>query len=66
MTDTTVIRNAAWLVAWDGAAPGGGHRYLKDADLAFRGEAISHLGPRSRLESSCPDAPRQSAETTRY
>jgi len=45
MTDTTVIRNAAWLVAWDGAAPGGGHRYLKGADLAFRGETIVHLGP---------------------
>jgi cytosine/adenosine deaminase-related metal-dependent hydrolase len=50
MTDTTVIRNATWLVAWDGmapggAGPGGGHRYLKDADLAFRGETIVHLGP---------------------
>jgi cytosine/adenosine deaminase-related metal-dependent hydrolase len=45
MADTTVIRNAAWLVAWDGAAPGGGHRYLKGADLAFRGETIVHLGP---------------------
>ncbi len=45
MTDTTVIRNATWLVAWDGMAPGGGHRYLKNADLAFRGETIVHLGP---------------------
>ena len=43
MTDTTVIRNAAWLVAWD--ADAGGHRYLKNADLAFRGETIVHLGP---------------------
>jgi cytosine/adenosine deaminase-related metal-dependent hydrolase len=48
MTDITVIRNAAWLVAWEGAAgPGGagGHRYMKNADLAFRGETIVHLGP---------------------
>jgi len=45
MTDTTVIRNAAWLVAWDEAAPGGGHRYIKNADLAFRGGTITHLGP---------------------
>ena len=45
MTDTTVIRNAAWLVAWDGTVPGGGHRYMKNADLAFRGGAITHLGP---------------------
>ena len=46
MTDTTVIRNAAWLVAWDGSAAGdsGGHRYMKNADLAFRGETIVHLG----------------------
>jgi cytosine/adenosine deaminase-related metal-dependent hydrolase len=45
MTDTTVIRNAAWLVAWDGMAPGSGQRYMNDADLAFRGETIVHLGP---------------------
>ncbi len=46
MTDTTVIRNAAWLVAWDAEAPGGsgGHRYMKNVDLAFRGETIVHLG----------------------
>ena len=43
MTDTTVIRNAAWLVAWDPVT--GGHRYLKDADLAFQGETIAYLGP---------------------
>ncbi len=35
MTDTTVIRNIDWLVAWDEVGPGGGHRYLKNADLAF-------------------------------
>ncbi len=43
MADTTVIRNAAWLVAWDGSAAG--HRYVKNADLAFRGDTIIHLGP---------------------
>ena len=40
---TTVIRNAAWLVAWDEAT--GGHEYRRDCDLAFRGNSIAHVGP---------------------
>ena len=40
MPDTTVIRNAAWLVAWDGAR----HVYLRDADLAFTGAEITFVG----------------------
>ncbi len=40
MNDTTVIRNIAWLVAWDGRR----HVYLKDADLAFSGGAIVFVG----------------------
>ena len=40
MPDTTVIRNAAWLVAWDGAR----HVYLRDADLAFTGAEIGFVG----------------------
>ena len=51
MTDSTVIGNAAWLVAWDGMASGGGHRTPKDAELAFRGETIVHFNSRSGLES---------------
>ncbi len=43
MTDTTVIRNAAWMVAWD--SDSGGHGYLKNADLAFRDGTVVHLGP---------------------
>ena len=39
---TTLIRNAAWIVAWDAAA--GRHAYLRDADLAFSGNSISFLG----------------------
>jgi 5-methylthioadenosine/S-adenosylhomocysteine deaminase len=39
---TTVIRNAAWIVAWDGRA--GRHVYLRDADLAFSDEVISFVG----------------------
>ena len=40
---TTVIRRAAWLVAWDEAQ--GGHVYRRDCDLAFRDGRISHIGP---------------------
>ena len=38
--DTTVIRNAAWVAAWDGR----GHRYLRDGDVAFTGDRIVHVG----------------------
>ena len=38
--NTTVIRNAAWIAAWDG----GGHRYLRDGDVAFAGNRIVHVG----------------------
>ncbi len=41
MSDTTVVRNAAWMVAWDGAR----HIYLRDADLAFAGADISEVAP---------------------
>ncbi|MBT7615320.1 MAG: amidohydrolase family protein [Rhodospirillaceae bacterium] len=40
MTDTTVIRNIAWLVAWDGTS----HVYLRDADLAFENGAVTFVG----------------------
>jgi len=40
---TTVVRQAAWLVGWDGAS--GRHAYLKDADLAFSDDRIVHVGP---------------------
>jgi 5-methylthioadenosine/S-adenosylhomocysteine deaminase len=43
-TGTTVIRNAAWVVAWDEAA--GRHVYLRDADVALRGAALVHVGGR--------------------
>ena len=46
MTDspqTTVIRNAAWAVAWDESAKR--HVYLRDADVAFQGSTISFVGP---------------------
>jgi 5-methylthioadenosine/S-adenosylhomocysteine deaminase len=39
---TTVIRNAAWIVAWN--PTGGHHEYLRDADLAFRGRDIVSVG----------------------
>ncbi|WP_366655649.1 amidohydrolase family protein [Fodinicurvata sp. EGI_FJ10296] len=40
---TTVIRNAAWVVAWDAAAKK--HVYRRDADVAFDGATITHVGP---------------------
>lgn len=40
--ETTVIRKAAWVVAWDDA--NARHVYLRDADVAFRGAEIIHVG----------------------
>ena len=61
---TTLIRNAAWLVAWDAANKR--HVYLRDADIAFRGsEIVARLneaidayarrkaGARDRISSRC-------------
>ncbi|MDM7946992.1 MAG: amidohydrolase family protein [Oceanibaculum nanhaiense] len=42
MTETTVIRNADWVVAFDKAK--GEHVYLCDADVAFEGNRITHVG----------------------
>jgi cytosine/adenosine deaminase-related metal-dependent hydrolase len=38
----TLIRNAELVVGWDAAA--GAHRYMRDADIAFSGGAITFLG----------------------
>ena len=43
MPETTVIENAAWVVAWDAA--GGRHIYLRGADVAFAGDTLVHVGP---------------------
>ncbi len=40
---TTLIRGLDWVVAWDAAAKT--HVYLRNADLAFRGDRIIHVGP---------------------
>lgn len=40
---TTLITNLAWIVAWDQAARS--HVYLRNADLAFTGDTITHVGP---------------------
>jgi len=42
MQDTTVIRKAAWLIAWD--ADTKTHTYLNNADLAFSGSRITFIG----------------------
>lgn len=44
MPNTTVIRNAAWAVAW--SARDSRHVYLKGADVAFTDGVISHVGGR--------------------
>lgn len=40
---TTVIRSAEWVAAWDQTV--GRHCYLQDADVAFSGDSIVHVGP---------------------
>ena len=40
---TTVIKNAAWVVAWDEMA--GRHAYRRDVDVAFTEDRITHVGP---------------------
>jgi cytosine/adenosine deaminase-related metal-dependent hydrolase len=49
MAGTTVIRNAAWVVAWDAEA--GRQVYLRDADVAFSGSGIEHVGARFDREA---------------
>jgi 5-methylthioadenosine/S-adenosylhomocysteine deaminase len=39
---TTLIRNAAWVIAWDEAA--GRHTYRRDTDLAFEGDRVAFIG----------------------
>ena len=39
---TTVIKNAAWVIAWDDAA--GRHVYRRDIDVAFTDDRIAFLG----------------------
>jgi cytosine/adenosine deaminase-related metal-dependent hydrolase len=48
--DITVIRNAAWVVAWDEGASR--HVYRQDADVAFSEGGILHVG--SRYEGHAP------------
>lgn len=40
---TTLFRGCDWIVAWD--ADRQSHVYLRDADLAFSGNEIVHVGP---------------------
>jgi 5-methylthioadenosine/S-adenosylhomocysteine deaminase len=39
----TIVRNAAWIVAWDEAAQT--HVYRRDTDLTIAGETIAAVGP---------------------
>jgi len=42
MKDTTVIRKAAWVIAWD--EDKNTHTYIKNADLVFCGSRITFVG----------------------
>ncbi|MBT6827446.1 MAG: amidohydrolase family protein [Rhodospirillales bacterium] len=42
MNNTTVIRNADWVVGWDEAR--GAHAYYRDIDVAFTDTEIVHVG----------------------
>ena len=42
MKDTTVIRKAAWVIAWD--EDKNTHTYIKNADLVFCGNRITFIG----------------------
>ncbi|MGB3313187.1 MAG: hypothetical protein WBB85_02150, partial [Albidovulum sp.] len=42
MTQTTVVRKADWIIAWD--ADAGGHVYLRGGDVAFTEDRITHVG----------------------
>jgi hypothetical protein len=39
---TTLIKNADWIVAWNSTTSR--HEYLGNADLAFDGDRIVHVG----------------------
>lgn len=40
--NTTVIKNADWIVAYDDKT--GKHKYLRNGDVAFTGDRIEHVG----------------------
>ena len=40
---TTLIKNAAWVVAWDDTS--GHHAYRRDIDVAFKDDRITYIGP---------------------
>ena len=42
MLETTVVRNAGWVVGWDREAKR--HVYLRDADVAFTGKVFTYVG----------------------
>jgi len=47
-----IIRNAAWLVAWDNAAQS--HCYRRDVDLAIDGETFAAIGPAAPADHRDP------------
>ena len=48
---TTVIKNAAWVIAWDEASAR--HVYRRGVDIAFAGDRISFVGRDEIGRASC-------------
>jgi 5-methylthioadenosine/S-adenosylhomocysteine deaminase len=46
MSEVTVIRDAAWVVAWDAGERR--HHYARGIDVAFAGGAVTHVGKNYR------------------
>jgi cytosine/adenosine deaminase-related metal-dependent hydrolase len=43
MTQTTLIRQAAWVTAWDASRHA--HTYRRDIDVVFHGDTVTFVGP---------------------
>jgi len=48
VTPRKIVRNIAWLVAWDEAAQR--HVYRRDVDLTIEGNIIASIGPAGHHE----------------
>jgi hypothetical protein len=49
MSTSIVIKNADWVVAYDGNTQG--HKYIRNGDVAFSGDSIDYVGKNFEGES---------------
>ena len=47
MSKTTLIKNASWVIGWEKDKNGkdAGHRFFRNADVAFKDGTLIHVGP---------------------